>query len=531
MPKLKIAVFSGPQSTVANSPTLVTSNKARLSTDRKLEGRFDHLVSQSLYEPVKVKIKKYSAHPLEEDAKSVYHDDGKPYYEVELRPEDGLYLLPYVARRKDGSSNGVPFEESDLNNPALGFGARQFFYPDASRIFEEIDRTIHGRDEHGEADILDRKATFDFIRAIPPGGYTSKGEKLGVDYFPYKPPALARTPPASMLARAASIVNATLKNGDYDGGVWLEGSPTIEETLFWLGLLVPSAIPLVGVAAQRAHGQISNDGDRNIIDAVNYIVSGEGKGLGAVGIVDEQIFAAREFKKSDDRPGGYKATGGHGGVLGSMGPPVTIWYKPNYRHTTTSMVNIDNLPGMLSFSDFSGDARQVTVKIKNEDGSLAPDSIPSVAIAKYGHYSARDSKGSADSEVDILARISTALSEQSAGAGSGVNQLHGLVFEGLAPYGIGAGNQIAAMDIAACSGLPVVRVGRGDPGGRVPKNQIGLTMDGNNLDATKARLLLMAAMMKLGRLPKAQDPRNATQHERDAIKAKVQQFQEIFDAH
>ncbi len=531
MPKVKIAVFSGPQSTVANSPTLVTGNKGRLPGERKLEGRFDHLASQYLYEPVKIKIKKYSAHPLEEDAKGVYQDDGKPYYEVELRPEDGLYPLPYVARRKDGSANGAPFEESDLNNPAIAFGARQFFYPDASRLFEEIDRTIHGRDEHGEAGILDRKATFDFIRAVPPGGYTSKGEKLGVDYFPYKPPALARTPPPAMLARAASIVNATLRKGDYDGAIWLEGSPTIEETLFWLGLLTPLSIPFAGVAAQRAHGQISNDGDRNIIDAVIYIASGEGKGLGAVGIVDEQIFAAREFKKSDDRPGGYKAIGGHGGILGTMGPPVTIWYKPNYKHTATSMVNMDNLPSVLSFADVVGDSHQITLKIKNEDGSLSGDAIPSVSIAKYGHYSGRDLKGSADSEVEILASINNALERQQAGANAGVNQLQGLVFEGLAPYGIGAGSQLAALDIAACSGLPVVRVGRGDPGGRVPKNQMGLTMDGNNLDATKARILLMAAMLKLGRLPKAKDPRSATKDERDAIRKKVQQYQEIFDAH
>ncbi len=65
----------------------------------------------------------------------------------------------------------------------------------------------------------------------------------------------------------------------------------------------------------------------------------------------------------------------------------------------------------------------------------------------------------------------------------------------------------------------------------MPKVKIGLTMDGNNLDATKSRLLLMAAMMKLGRLPRAKDPRNATKQERDAIRAKVQLYQEIFDAH
>ena len=103
MAKPRIAIFSGPTSTIANSPTLVTSNKGRIPGDHMLSGRFDHLVAQLLYEPVKVKIKKFSAHPLEEEARAAYHDDGKDYYEVELRPEDGLYLLPYMARRADVS--------------------------------------------------------------------------------------------------------------------------------------------------------------------------------------------------------------------------------------------------------------------------------------------------------------------------------------------------------------------------------------------------------------------------------------------
>ncbi|MCH8228232.1 MAG: PDZ domain-containing protein [Proteobacteria bacterium] len=34
--------------------------------------------------------------------------------EVELRPEDGPYPLPYVARRADGSDRGATFEELPL---------------------------------------------------------------------------------------------------------------------------------------------------------------------------------------------------------------------------------------------------------------------------------------------------------------------------------------------------------------------------------------------------------------------------------
>ena len=301
MDKPKIAVFSGPTSTIANSPNLVTSNKGRADGDRNLPGRFDHLVAQSLYEPVTVRIKKFSAHPMEEDAKGVYFDDGKDYYEVELHPEDGPFLLPYMARRKDGSGTGAPFEAGDMTNAAIGYGGRQSFYPDASRVFADIDRSIAGRDEHGEGNLLDRKADFEFIRALPPAGYTELGEKAGEDYFPYQPFPMSRRPRYSDLARVTNTVQRTLAQSGLAGAIWLEGSPTVEETTYWLSLLIDTQLPLTCCASQRTHGQLANDGDRNIVDAVEVILSGQVNGMGAVGVQDERIYAAREFKKADDR--------------------------------------------------------------------------------------------------------------------------------------------------------------------------------------------------------------------------------------
>ena len=129
MSRARIAVFSGPRATIANSPTLVTGHKGRLPGERVLPGRYEHLVPQVLHEPVKVKIRKFSGHPLEEDSAAVYHQDGNDYYEVELLPEDGPYPLPYVARRANGSELGQPFEEADLFDPSLNFGGRQFLLP------------------------------------------------------------------------------------------------------------------------------------------------------------------------------------------------------------------------------------------------------------------------------------------------------------------------------------------------------------------------------------------------------------------
>ena len=530
MSRPKIAVFSGPRSTIANSPTLVTSNKGRLPGERPLPGRYDHIVAQTLHEPVTVKIRKYSAHPLEEDSAAVYHQDGEDYYEVELLPEDGPYPLPYVARRANNSGHSQPFEEADLADPDLDFGGRQFFYPDASRMFAEIDRTIHGRDERGEGSILDRKAEFEFIRVLPPGGYTQKGEKSGVDFFPYKPLAVRRSPRYRDLAQVTNSVQSALASGAYDGGLWLEGSPTVEETIYWLSLLIDTDLPIAGIASQRPHGQLANDGDRNIVDAVDLVLSGSGNGIGAVGVQDERIYAAREFKKADDRPGNYKATGGHGGILGTVGPPVTIWYKPAYRHTASSDVNLSRLPACLEFPDFVGDAARARVAVKDDAGALRAESIPRVHIVKYGAYMDEDETANPDNEVDIMARIARGLTEQGSDAPQ-APKLHGFVLEGSSPYGLGSMSQHRALEIASFSGLPVVRVGRADPGGRVPSGWDDLTVAGSNLDCNKARLLLMAAMLKLGRLPKARDPRNPTKAERAVTVAKVAQFQEVFETH
>ena len=530
MSKPRIAVFSGPRSTIANTPTLVTSNKGRKPGEQRLEGRFDHLQPQRLYEPVIVRIAKFSAHPLEEDASDVYHADGKEYYEVELRPEDGAYLLPYMARRADGTPDGRPFEEADLRDPAIAYGGRQSFFPDGSGLFEEIDRGLSGRGDDGAASELDKLADYDFVRVLPPAGYTKQNETAGRDFFPYSPRPLGRFLPNGAMARAANIVQATIDSGRYDGFIWLEGSPHVEETLYWLSLILDTPLPFVGISSQRAHGTLSNDGDRNIVDAVRYITSGLGGGLGAVGIVDEQIFAARSFKKGDARPGGYRATGGHGGVLGSASADVRVWYRPAYRTTGTSTLALGQLPAEVEFQEYADNPETTAVSIKTGDGSLRSEAIAPVHIVKYGHYMAEEDTADPDVEVDIMARIERGLAQE-ASPEPGSPQFHGFVLEAAAGSGSALPSQIAALAIAAYNGMPVARVGRGEPEGALPSNPNDLTIEGSNLDATKARVLLRAAMLRLGRLPKARDPRNPTAQEREAMLAAIANYQQIFDTH
>jgi L-asparaginase len=72
-------------------------------------------------------------------------------------------------------------------------------------------------------------------------------------------------------------------------------------------------------------------------------------------------------------------------------------------------------------------------------------------------------------------------------------------------------------------------VGRGAPEGFADPHPYMIA--GSNLTAIKARLLLMAAMMKLGCLPLARDPANPTGEERKATERAVAAYQRIFDSH
>src|SRR5204863_8908150 len=210
-------------------------------------------------------------------------------------------------------------------------------------------------------------------------------EVRGRDFFPYRPYHLGPSPARTALARIANAVQRILATGKYAGAIWTQGSPRIEEAVYWLNLLVDTTLPICGNAAQRPHGQVSNDGDKNIVDSVDYIVSrvwADEAGRDRAGVVlvqDQQVFAARDVQKADARPGGYVTTGGHGGILGAAGwdgPPV-LNYVPSTRHTHLSEVNITRLPAEVEGHVASGATR---VPIKDAEGALLDAAIPKVTI-------------------------------------------------------------------------------------------------------------------------------------------------------
>jgi L-asparaginase len=560
--RIRIAHIAGPTATIQNTPPLVTSDKARAKHGLPLRpspygapSRFDALRPQRLAAPVTVYVEQFSAHPLEADAADLYGPpdgfigvdgifrkaraslDDKPVYEVRLEPNDGLYPLPYMAIQADGTA-----WEEECCIPD-GLEARQGFFPDGSRSFEEIDRLSVGVD--GLANAISSMAVVDFYRGLPPGGFT-KGlpegkradigdgdvppERMGQDFFAYKPFHLAASPPRPALAKLTNDVQAIAASGKYDGIIWTQGSPQIEETAYWLNLLIDTTMPICGNAAQRPQGQLSADGPANIVDSVRFIKSRiwadkEGRDrAGVVVIQEQQFFAAREVMKVDARPGGYVATGGHGGIIGqaTYAGDVYLTYVPVFKHTYLSDVNLTRMPAhVAAVTKVEGALRVKTVAVKNSAGQLLADAIPSVSIVKDGTYATETFGDDPAGEADLAALIVHKLS---------LGRLAGFVLEGLAPYGHMTSELRQKMMMEALfSGLPVVRVGRGNPEGFADLHPLFIA--GSNLTSTKARFLLMAALLKLGSLPVAADPSKPTPVEIAATKSAVAAYQGIFLTH
>ena len=105
----------------------------------------------------------------------------------------------------------------------------------------------------------------------------------------------------------------------------------------------------------------------------------------------------------------------------------------------------------------------VRVAIKSPGGKLLGSAIPKVAIAKDANYWDEDGTGDPEAEVDLIAMIGHVLKSA---------PLAGFVVEGLTPYGRNVSNARNRLMLRAInSGLPVVRVGRGNTEGFVPLHE------------------------------------------------------------
>ena len=142
-------------------------------------------------------------------------------------------------------------------------------------------------------------------------GYTSG--QLGVDQL------IAAVPEAKQLAnlrgeqisnigsqdmndevwlKLANRVNALAAMPDVDGIVITHGTDTIEETAFFLNLVVKTTKPVVLTAAMRPATALSADGPLNFFNAVAIAACGDAAGRGVLVVVNDWIHGAGSLTKT-----------------------------------------------------------------------------------------------------------------------------------------------------------------------------------------------------------------------------------------
>ena len=95
----------------------------------------------------------------------------------------------------------------------------------------------------------------------------------------------------------AKRVNVLLAQPNVDGIVITHGTDTLEETAYFLNLVVKSRKPVVVVGAMRPSTAISADGPINLYNSVLLAASPEAAGRGVMVAMNDQIQSARDVTK------------------------------------------------------------------------------------------------------------------------------------------------------------------------------------------------------------------------------------------
>lgn len=138
-------------------------------------------------------------------------------------------------------------------------------------------------------------------------------------------------------------VNALLAQPNVDGIVITHGTDTLEETGYFLNLVVKSRKPVVLVGAMRPSTALSADGPINLYNAVLIAGSQDAIGKGVLVALGDQIHSARDVSKTNtSTPDAFKAP--ELGLLGYVQGPKAHFYRASARkHTVDTEFDISNL--------------------------------------------------------------------------------------------------------------------------------------------------------------------------------------------
>jgi L-asparaginase len=207
--------------------------------------------------------------------------------------------------------------------------------------------------------------------------------------------------------KLATRINALLASSDVDGIVITHGTDTIEETAYFLNLVVKSQKPVVLTAAMRPATALSADGPLNFYNAVAVAADANAIGRGVMVVVNDWIHGAANLTKTNTTAV-QTFLSPLSGLLGTVAYGETEWYRgPIGKNTTTSdfMVNettvlprvdivmaYENMDGAIIDAAVAAGARGIVIAGVG-NGNMTKSALDAVAKhAKHGVVMVRSSR-------------------------------------------------------------------------------------------------------------------------------------------
>jgi L-asparaginase len=143
--------------------------------------------------------------------------------------------------------------------------------------------------------------------------------------------------------KLAKRVNESLASADVDAVLITHGTDTLEETSYFLTLVVKSDKPVVMVGSMRPATAISADGPGNIYNGVAVAADGRAKGKGTLVLLNDQFHYARNVVKTDTTSVQTFASLNRG-PAGLVHTGTVEWFEPmNKKIGTATEFSVDGL--------------------------------------------------------------------------------------------------------------------------------------------------------------------------------------------
>lgn len=184
-------------------------------------------------------------------------------------------------------------------------------------------------------------------------------------------------------------VAALVKQGDVDGVVITHGTDTLEETAYFLNLVVQTEKPIVLVGSMRPGTAMSADGLLNLYNAVSVAASKDARGKGVLVTMNDEISSGRDVSKTVNiRTEAFKSPWG---ALGMVVEGRNYWFRlPAKRHTMNSefdIEKIDTLPSVeiaysygnvsdTAYRAFAANGAKAIIHAGTGNGSVSKAVVP-----------------------------------------------------------------------------------------------------------------------------------------------------------